>query len=119
MSPGDPFSAGNIVATPRDMLLLLEGVFNGQLVGGAALERMTTELYPMFDPGLYYGLGIMIYELPDDTWAGHSGGTPGAKAIVAYSIENGVYAAVALTGEGSAESIARVFVNLLSDAKQL
>lgn len=117
MAPGDPFSAGNIVATPRDMLLLLEGVFNGQLVGGAALEGMTTELYPMFDPGLYYGLGIMIYELPDNTWAGHSGGTPGARAILAYSINDGVYAAVALTGEGSAESIARLFMNLLRDAR--
>lgn len=116
IAPGDPFSAGNIVATPIDMIRVLMGLLNGRLVSGAAIDRMVKDLYPMFDARLYYGLGVMVYDLPNATWLGHSGGTPGARAVVAYSIESGVYAAVALTGEGSPESIARVMMELLASA---
>jgi D-alanyl-D-alanine carboxypeptidase len=61
--------------------------------------------------GCITGLGMMAYDLPEATWVGHSGGIPGAKAVVVYSLEQGTYAAVALTGEGSAESIARQFMS--------
>jgi len=113
MAPGDPFSAGNIVASPQDMVRFLAAVLDGRLVPGAALSAMVRNLYPMFDERLYYGLGLMVYDLPETTWVGHSGGIPGAKAVVAYSLENGTYAAVALTGDGSAESIARLFMSTL------
>jgi D-alanyl-D-alanine carboxypeptidase len=111
MAPGDPFSAGNIVASPQDMVRFLAAVLDGRLVPGAALNAMGQQLYPMFDDRLYYGLGMMAYDLPEATWVGHSGGIPGAKAAVVYSLEQGTYAAVALTGEGSAESIARQFMS--------
>jgi len=111
MAPGDPFSAGNIVASPQDMVRFLAAVLDGRLVPGAALNAMGRNLYPMFDQQLYYGLGLMVYDLPDTTWVGHSGGIPGTKAVVAYSLEKSTYAAVALTGEGSAESIARLFMS--------
>jgi D-alanyl-D-alanine carboxypeptidase len=111
MAPGDPFSAGNIVASPQDMVRFLAAVLDGRLITGEALTAMAGNLYPMFDERLYYGLGLMVYDLPETTWVGHSGGIPGAKAIIVYSIENRNYAAVALTGEGSAESIARRFMS--------
>jgi D-alanyl-D-alanine carboxypeptidase len=112
MAPGDPFSAGNIVASPQDMVRFLAAVLDGRLIPGEALTAMGN-LYPMFDERLYYGLGLMVYDLPETTWVGHSGGIPGAKAIIVYSIENRNYAAVALTGEGSAESIARRFMSIV------
>jgi D-alanyl-D-alanine carboxypeptidase len=115
MAPGDPFSAGNIVATPTDMLRFLIALLQGRLTGGAALTTMTADLYPMFDPGLFYGEGIMVYGLPDDVWVGHSGGTPGARAIVAYSLETQTYVAVVLTGAGSPESITHRLIGLLAD----
>jgi D-alanyl-D-alanine carboxypeptidase len=111
MAPGDPFSAGNIVASPQDMVRFLAAVLDGRLVPATALNAMGQQLYPMFEERLYYGLGLMTYDLPEATWVGHSGGTPGAKAVVVYSLEKGTYAAVALTGEGSAESIARLFMS--------
>jgi D-alanyl-D-alanine carboxypeptidase len=114
MAPGDPFSAGNIVATPTDMLRFFVAVLQGRLTGGAALSSMTADLYPMFDAGLFYGEGIMVYELPDDLWVGHSGGTPGTRAIIAYSFARKTYLAVALTGSGSAESVSNRIFQLLA-----
>jgi D-alanyl-D-alanine carboxypeptidase len=116
MAPGDPFSAGNIVSTPADMLRFLIAVLDGRLTGGAALETMAAQLYPMFEPRLFYGRGIMAYDLTDDLWVGHSGGTPGAKAVIAYSFATRTYVAVALTGEGSVESVANWIFQALAGA---
>jgi D-alanyl-D-alanine carboxypeptidase len=118
MTPGAPFSAGNIVATPRDMLRFLTAVLDGRLTGGAVLSTLAADLFPMFEPHLYYGRGIMVYELPDDLWAGHSGGTEGARAMIAFSFNTQTYAAVALTGEGSAESIANLFLRTLESLNE-
>ena len=46
-----------------------------------------------------------------DTWLGHAGGLPGAKAVVAYSLEKQAYVAVALTGEGSPEATANLLLS--------
>jgi len=47
------------------------------------------------------------------TWVVHSGGGPGVKAVVVWSPARQAYAAIALTGEGSAEATAnRLFAAL-------
>ena len=77
----------------------------------------------MFDPGTYYGRGVMLYELPADekgqikVWLGHSGGTRGAKAVVVYSVHDHAFAAVALSGDGSAEATANLLLKTLSKSK--
>ena len=45
-----------------------------------------------------------------DVWLGHSGGLPGAKAVVAYSMQTRAFVAVALTGEGSPEATANLLL---------
>ena len=46
-----------------------------------------------------------------DSWIGHAGGLPGAKAMVAYSLEKQAYVAVALAGEGSPEATANLLLS--------
>ena len=113
-APGDPFAAGNLVATPRDMLEFLSGALDGRLLAASSVEDATRLLYPMFDQNLYYGLGVMIYDTPEGLWLGHSGGVSGAHAVVAYVPSQDTFITVALTGQGSPESIARALLNKLS-----
>ena len=51
----------------------------------------------------------------EDIWLGHSGGLPGAKAVVAYSMQTRAFVAVALTGEGPPEATANL---LLTDLRR-
>jgi D-alanyl-D-alanine carboxypeptidase len=71
---------------------------------------MFATLYPMFDEGTYYGMGVMVFDVPDKDGRllllGHAGGTPGASAIMAYSPHDNVLVAVALTGDGPAPAVA-------------
>jgi len=46
---------------------------------------------------------------------GHSGGTPGAKAVVAYSLADKAFVAVALNTDGSAEATANLLLKQLGD----
>ena len=71
--------------------------------------------------GLYHGRGVMVYDVPDTTghsrvWLGHSGGTPGAKAVVAWSPTDSAFVAVALTGDGSSEATALLLLKQLGEA---
>jgi D-alanyl-D-alanine carboxypeptidase len=90
----------------------------GRLHGAEMTRRRFERLYPMagVGPG-YYGLGVMVSDLSaadpnaTDTWLGHAGGLPGAKAMVAYSLEKQAFVAVALTGEGSPEATANLLLS--------
>lgn len=68
-------------------------------------------------PASFYGQGMMVSDLrlanpaASDSWIGHAGGLPGAKAMVAYSLEKQAYVAVALTGEGSPEATANLLLS--------
>jgi D-alanyl-D-alanine carboxypeptidase len=53
----------------------------------------------------------------EQTWIGHSGGAPGAKAVVLYSPADSAFAAVALTGDGPAEASANLLLAALRDAR--
>ena len=70
-------------------------------------------------PASSYGLGVMVSDLKladpsaTDTWLGHAGGMPGARAMVAYALEKQAFVAVALTGEGSPEATANLLLSSL------
>jgi D-alanyl-D-alanine carboxypeptidase len=77
--------------------------------------RSTLDLpWPMFDQPMAYGQGLMLYEVPEPgrplTWIGHSGGASGVKAAMVWSPVDQAYAAVALTGPGSAEAAANALL---------
>jgi len=117
-----PFGAGIIVASAADMIRFWQGFLSGKLISPASLKSAYHTLYQMFQPGIYYGRGVMLYDVKNDDgervvwWLGHSGGTPGLKAVIACDIESGIYVAVALNNASSAEASAN---KLLSETKKL
>ncbi|MCE4557857.1 serine hydrolase domain-containing protein [Roseateles cellulosilyticus] len=108
-TPIDPSwagAAGPIVGAASDMVRFWSALLGGRLIEPSTVQAMTETLYPMFDPGTFYGLGAMVFDVTDSDrrllWVGHAGGTPGAGALVVYSPADHAFAAVALTGDGPA-----------------
>lgn len=107
-----PGPAGAIVATPSAMIATLNALLRGQLISDSSTRAMLTLFYPMFSSPESYGRGIMVFDLDaagapgEGQWIGHSGGAPGVKAILAYSVKDNAFVAVALTGDGPAEAVA-------------
>ncbi len=117
--PTTPYAAGNVVATAGDMVRFWHALLAGELLKPATVRNQFAELLPMFDPGTFYGRGVMLYDVPDKdgrhlTWLGHSGGAPGSKALVLYSVESKAYVAVAMNNDGSAEATANLLLKALN-----
>nr|WP_295105630.1 serine hydrolase domain-containing protein [uncultured Caulobacter sp.] len=107
--------AGPAVGSAGDMARVWAALLGGKLLKQESVQAMFGKLYPMFDPGSFYGLGVMVVEVPDadgskSLWLGHLGGAPGASAVVAYSVKEGVIVAAALTGDGSAAATANLLL---------
>lgn len=118
IDPRWPGPAGGIVATPQAMIRLLHGALSGGLLEADSLSLMLERPHPMFGQPMFYGRGLMLYDVPTGTggslyWIGHSGGAPGVKALVVWSPGDQAYVAVALTGEGSAEATANLLLAAL------
>lgn len=107
-------AAGPMLATPEGALGFLQATLTGALLSRETTRAMLAEPWRMFDQPMYYGLGLMLYEPPVQgpplIWIGHSGGAPGAKAVMVWSPTDQAYAAVALTGPGSAEAVANALL---------
>lgn len=116
-----PQAAGGAVADASSMARFLRDLLSGQILPRAQVHAMFTALYPMNDAGLWYGVGAMVYDVSSTgtprLWLGHSGGVPGARAIVAYSPSQSAIVAVALAGDGSAEATANLFFSALVDGQ--
>ena len=121
MIPSWGNAAGNIVASAEDMLTFMHALLTAKLLRKESTLQMFDGLYPMFDAGTYYGRGVMLYSFVDGgrerIWLGHSGGAPGVKAIVAFSLDAQAFVAVALSGDGSAEATANLLLRQLSVSK--
>lgn len=105
-----PFGAGIIVSPADDMVRFWQAMLAGRLTGAPALRHAFERLYPMYDPGTFYGRGVMAIEFKDgdvqNLWLGHGGGTPSAKAVIAYDTASHVFVAVAINGDVSTEAAA-------------
>ncbi|WP_332765502.1 serine hydrolase domain-containing protein [Phenylobacterium sp.] len=115
-----PYAAGAVAASAGDAVKFWRALMSNRLHGAEQTRRRFMRLYPMTGVGpSHYGLGVMVSDLAaadpraSDTWLGHAGGLPGAKAVVAYSLEKQAYVAVALTGEGSPEATANLLLSTL------
>jgi D-alanyl-D-alanine carboxypeptidase len=117
VDPRAPQAAGGLVADAESMVVFMRDLMAGRILPRETVAGMLSELYPMQQPGLWYGLGLMVYDVPgtDGTsvWIGHSGGTPGVRAVVAFAPEREAIAAVALIGQGSAEATANLLLQAL------
>jgi D-alanyl-D-alanine carboxypeptidase len=114
INPSWAGAAGPIVSDAADMLRFWAALLEGRLVDRNTVSAMFSMLYPMFDDGTFYGLGVMVFDVPDKKgrllWLGHAGGTPGAGAIIAYSPADNAFVAVALTGDGPATAVANLLL---------
>ena len=105
--------ASAITASSADVVRIWRAVLGGGLQSAETTRRRFLRLYPMtVEPArLHWGLGATVSDLaadrsnPADVWLGLSGSRPGASVAVAYSIRKRAFAAVALTGAGSAEEV--------------
>jgi D-alanyl-D-alanine carboxypeptidase len=118
INPAWPGAAGSIVASADDMIRFWHALFAFRLLKADTVRRMFDRLYPMFTPVEFYGLGVMVYDVPEadgskTLWLGHSGGTPGAGALIAWSQADRAFVAVALTGDGSAPAVANLLLRAL------
>lgn len=108
-------AAGGAVGSAGDMARVWAALLGGKLLKQDTVRAMFAKPYPMFDAGSFYGLGAMVVEVPEpdgskSLWLGHLGGTPGASAVVAYSVRDGAIVAAALTGDGSAAATANLLL---------
>jgi len=112
--PGWVGAAGPMLATPEGAVRLLQRVLTGRLLPTERVRSMLDLPWRMFDQPMAYGRGLMLYEVPEPgrplTWIGHSGGASGVKAAMVWSPVDQAYAAVALTGTGSAEAAANALL---------
>lgn len=116
--PSQAGAAGSVVASADDMIRLWDTLLSDKYLSTQTTRDMFAKLYPMFDQGTYYGQGVMLYDFEQkdgsrEIWLGHSGGVPGAKAAVVYSPAHKAFAAIALTGEGSAEATINALLKAL------
>ena len=108
-----PPDAQPITASSVDVVRFWRAVLGGGLSGPDMIRHRFLRLYPMTaEPArTHWGLGAMVSDLaadssnPADVWLGVSRSRPGASAAVAYSVRKRAFAAVALTGPGSAEEV--------------
>ena len=114
VQPSRAGPAAPIVGLAQDMNRLLQATLSAE-TGGKTRAARFAKLYQMFDPGSFYGLGIMVYRPPGTGhyWIGHSGGSPGANAISIWSPKEGAFVSVAMTGDGSAAATANLLLSAL------
>ena len=115
-----PIGAGNIISNSKDMAIFLSAFLTGKIIPTKMVHDMMKNLYPMFDKGLYYGKGIMVYDINDNNktntvWIGHSGGTENYKAIVAYDTQTKSIIAVAINESIPAEAVAYKLMELVNE----
>ena len=84
----EPRGAEIAVASPESMALFLSYLLSGRILEEETVAQMLEDLYLTFDNGLSYRFGLMVYDVPGETgskmWVGHSGGAPGARAILVF-----------------------------------
>ncbi len=115
--PTQPGPAGGVVASSPDMIAFLQALLGARILKPETTASLLRTPYPMFDPGTFYGLGLMLYDIPGQPsnlyWVGHSGGAPGVAAQVAWSPRDKAFVAVALTGEGAPAAFANALLKAL------
>jgi len=112
--------AGGFVSNSKEMAIFLSALLTGNILPIKTVHNMMKNLYPMFDKGLYYGRGIMLYDFNEiantnDVWIGHSGGTEHYKAILIYDTKSKVIMAMSINENIAVESIAYKLMKVINE----
>lgn len=114
-----PMGAGNIISNSKDIAVFLSSLLTGEIIPMQMVHALMKDVYPMFDKGLYYGNGIMLYNFKeldntDNLWIGHSGGTENYKTIALYDVKSKVIMAIAINQNIPAEAVASSLLELVT-----
>jgi len=78
MDLSNRFATGNLVSTTEDLLRWQLGLFGGQVLSNASLEKMTS-------PGLnHYGMGLFVQTINGRKMIYHSGGVAGFNTYMSF-----------------------------------
>ena len=114
-----PLGAGNIISNSKDMAVFLSALLTGKIIPIKEVHNMLKDLYPMYDKGLYYGKGIMLYDFNEidqtnNIWIGHSGGTENYKAILIYDVRSKAILAISINENVPVEAVAYKLLELIN-----
>ena len=87
--------AGDIVATPQDLLRFTQALFRYEILKKETVEIMK----PVLDPDEYFGRGLMQIPLRKHLFFGHGGDTKGTHSLVGYNEKDSISIALAINGE--------------------
>ena len=108
---------GGIVGNPTDMLIVLHAVLSARLFAESHLRLALSELHPMFGSSMHYGRGLMVVDLPEPdnptVWLGHTGGAPGAKAVLVYDTQREALIALVGNRQFQGEALANALLKTL------
>lgn len=115
-----PLGAGNIISNSKEMAVFLSSLLTGKIIPIEMVQAMLKDLYPMFDKGLYYGNGIMLYNFKelnntDNLWIGHSGGTENYKTIALYDVKSKVIMAISINQNFPTEAVANKLMEIINE----
>lgn len=113
------WAAGAMASTPEDLMVFARALFTGQLISQASLDKMTTPEGPAIDAE--YGLGLAVAEINGEPFWGHSGGTYGGTAFLAWLPERGASFANQITTssdeDGFTELLVGTYITLTDQAQ--
>jgi len=110
-NPSWEFAGGGLVSTPVDLARFVKALFEGRVIGEAALAEMTTGWpmeYPL--PNHRYGLGVQRFDSELGPVMGHSGQFSGYRSLAYYFEDSGI--AVALQINADVEGLMPTFMQL-------
>ncbi len=87
--------AGDIVATPEDMMSFIQALFRYELLKKEHIEIMK----PLIDQHEYFGRGLMQIPMRTQVLFGHGGDTKGTHSLLGYNEKDSVSIALAINGE--------------------
>jgi D-alanyl-D-alanine carboxypeptidase len=80
-NPSPFWGAGNLISSLDDLTRFFRALLGGRLLPPGLLAEMTTPV-PTGQPGVGYGLGLLVLDTPVGRLVGHDGGVPGSFNIV-------------------------------------
>ena len=112
--------AGGFVSNSKDMATFLSMLLTGKIIPVKDVHAMMKNLYPMFDKGLFYGRGIMLYDFniinqTNKVWIGHSGGTENYKAILVYDTQSKVIMAISINDNTPVEAVVYKLMEVVNE----
>jgi len=117
LSMTQPFAAGALCSSTRDMLAWMRALRTGDVVSDALYEAMRTPTITAAGDTVGYGYGLQAAKRFGHSFVGHSGGINGFAAQWGHFLEEGLTLAVLANTEGPAafrveEAIARLLLDV-------